>query len=177
MHAGSYRDDPIPVWCRVALRPSGARAFLIVFSLAVSACSVGPVSPSPTLTVCIAMDEIHQARSEIGEALSKAQIGDTAGAAEAGKRAYVLAESALARSVPAATPDVQPLVSVITGVTIDLRSSASIFMDSTITAAEMVSLGRESNVALDEIIAIADRVAVHGQGGSPAVCPNLVAPS
>jgi len=123
------------------------------------------------------MDEIHQARIEIGEALSKAQIGDTAGAAEAGKRADVLAALVLARSVPAATPDVQPLVSVIGGATIDLRTSAALFMDSTITASEIVSLGRDSNVILDEIIAIADRVAVHGQGGSSAVCPKLGAPS
>jgi len=122
------------------------------------------------------MDEIHQAQAAVREGLAMAEAHNAIAAAEAGRRVSDLANSAVRRSTPAASPEVKPLVGVIIAVNVDLQASSQIFTAPDTTPSEMVRLTRDSVGLLDEAIAIADDVAIHGRGGSPGVCPNLAIP-
>lgn len=150
---------------------------LVLLVVVLAGCRPGAATPVAVLPACVAMDEIHQARTAIGEGLTMAEANDAAAAAQAGKRASDLGKSAVRRSAPPSSAEVKLLVQVITAVNADLQASARILTDHTSTPSEMVRLTNDTIGMLDEAIAIADEVAVRGRDGSPGACPLLIVPS
>ena len=147
----------------------------VAFMLA--GCGPSVASPISDLSVCVAMEEIHQARVAIREGLAMAEANNAIAAIQAGKRASDLGISAFRQSSPAASAEVKSLAAVIIAVTLDLQTSSQIFTDPDTTPSEMASLTRDSVAMLDVVIAIADELALHGRDGTGGVCPNLAIPS